>query len=107
MGARDASRPAHVKRLEAFFADVDDDFNYTYERKVPPKDSPRVERAIVAAMAGFCDVVVRHVKGNEYTVSSTGPDEYTSREARNLASLGELKGSKYTVRMVSGGYTWP
>ena len=68
-------------------------YHYTYERKAT---NSRVKWWIKKAMLGFNNVSVEHVKDIVYHVYSTGPDENTSNEMRNLAQMGEF--SPYVVK---------
>ena len=51
-------------------------------------------------MDGFENVDVSHIKDNEYCLTTTGPDENTSDEMRNLAQMGEY--TDFTIRMHDG-----
>ena len=55
-------------------------------------------------MKGFLNVTVKHIKDNKYELSTTGPDQNTSNELKNLAQLGEY--TKYTVKMAKGNNWW-
>ena len=72
----------------------------SYRRKAEKKDVPKVKKAILRAMDGFVNVVVKHVKDNEYELWTDGPDEHTSDELRNLAQMGEF--TDFTVKMAPG-----
>ena len=91
------SKREEVKKVEVFYNDVDDNYMYTYKRKTTEKDRGKVIKAIEKAMIGFCNVKVTHMKDNIYTISSNGPDERTSNEARNLNQMGEF--TDFTVRL--------
>ena len=92
------------KILYAFTNDYDKNtFIYTYAKKIPAKDASKVIKAIKKAMEGFLNVIVKHIKDNKYELSTTGPDQNTTDELKNLAQLGEY--TKYTVKMAKG-YNW-
>tara|TARA_B100000575_G_C23087140_1_gene626565 strand:- start:1096 stop:1263 length:168 start_codon:yes stop_codon:yes gene_type:complete len=47
-------------------------------------------------MKGFEDLNIDFVSGNKYIISTTGPDNHTSYEMKNLAQMGEF--TNYTVK---------
>ena len=89
-----------IRKLVHVFYNDKKDSQYTYLREVTTNDVPEVKKAILRAMKGFTNVMVKHVEGNEYELWTDGPDKHTSDEMRNLAQMGEF--TKFTVKMAPG-----